>query len=103
MFGKMSIGVRSADWMRRNLSRRLEILFPIVNAGLRRRLIDVLGTFFADNVKARALQPDGTYAPVARRGPRVRAQEKFYRDAVAHVRAAAKAEPQFQPLTRPKE
>lgn len=89
--------------MRRNLSRRLEILFPIVNAGLRRRLIDVLNTYFADNMKARALQSDGSYVPVTRRGARVRAQEKFYRDALAQVRAAAKAEPQFQPLTRPKE
>jgi len=101
--GHEEVYLSSADWMRRNLSRRLEILFPIVNPVLRRRLIDVLGTYFADNVKARALQSDGSYVPVARRGQRVRAQEKFYRDAVAHVRAAAKAEPQFQPLTGPKE
>ena len=87
--------------MRRNLSKRLEILFPISDANLRRRVIGMLETYFADNVQARALAADGAYERVAREGGKVRAQEKFYREAVAAVRAAAKAEPQFQPLERP--
>ena len=57
--------------------KRLEILFPVDDADLRRRLIDMLNTFFADNVKARRLLPDGTYEPVERAGPRVRAQAMF--------------------------
>jgi polyphosphate kinase len=101
--GHEEVYLSSADWMRRNLRRRLEILFPITNANLRGRLIEILNTYFADNVQARLLKSDGTYEPVARKGPRVRAQEKFYKDAMAFVRAAAKAAPQFQPLRRPKE
>lgn len=101
--GHEEVYLSSADWMRRNLDRRLEILFPVLDPNLRRRLIDALGAYFADNVKARRLRPDGTYEPVPRKGPRVRAQEKLYLDALAAVRAAEKAEPQFRPLKPPEE
>ena len=87
--------------MQRNLSKRLELLFPVIDPQHRRRLIDALETFFADNVKAWRLQSDGTYQRVAGSGPRVRAQQKFYRDAAAAVRDAAHATPQFRPLKRP--
>ena len=100
--GHEEVYLSSADWMRRNLSKRLELLFPVTDPGHRRRLIDALRTYFADNVKAWRLLSDGTYERVARKGPRVRAQQKFYREAVAAVRDAAHAAPQFRPLTRPK-
>jgi len=70
---------------------------------LRRRLIGILKTFFADNVKARRLLPDGTYEPVPRKGSAVRAQEKFYAEAVEASRSAEQATVRFRPLTRPKE
>ncbi len=73
--GHEEVYLSSADWMRRNLLKRLEIMFPIVNDGFRKRLNDVLNTYFADNVKARRLLSDGTYVPVERDGPRVRAGE----------------------------
>jgi polyphosphate kinase len=92
----------SADWMRRNLDKRLEILFPIVDPGRRRRLIDALETYFADNANAWRLLADGTYQKVERKGPRVRAQQTFYRQAVDAAREAAHATLQFRPLTRPK-
>ncbi|MGA2619702.1 MAG: polyphosphate kinase 1 [Thermoguttaceae bacterium] len=101
--GHEEVYLSSADWMRRNLLKRLEILFPVGDAGLRRRLIDILGTFFADNVKARRLLPGGTYEPVGRDGPRVRAQMKFYKDAVAATQLAQQTALQFHPLERPKE
>ncbi len=90
--------------MRRNLSKRLELLFPVIDPGHRRRLIDALETYFADNTKAWRLRSDGTYERVDRkkREPRLRAQQAFYRAAVAAVRDAAHAEPRFRPLTRPK-
>ncbi len=100
--GHEEVYLSSADWMRRNLKKRLELLFPVTDPGHRRRLIDALRTYFDDNVKAWQLQSDGTYQRVARKGPRVRAQQKFYRDAVSAVREAAHAAPQFRPLTRPK-
>jgi polyphosphate kinase len=93
----------SADWMRRNLLKRLEILFPVTDPNLQRRLTDVLNTLFADNVKARRLLPDGTYEQVPREGVRVRAQAKFYKDAVDIVHLAEQTAMQFHPLTRPKE
>ncbi|MCD4728858.1 MAG: polyphosphate kinase 1 [Pirellulales bacterium] len=100
--GHEEVYLSSADWMRRNLGQRLELLFPVIEPGHRRRLIDVLRTYFADNVKSWRLLSDGTYEKVVGKGRRVRAQGKFYRAAVAAVRDAAHAVPQFRPLTRPK-
>jgi polyphosphate kinase len=99
--GHEEVYLGSADWMTRNLVKRLEILFPVTAANLRRRLIEVLNTCFADNVKARRLLPDGTYQPVERQGPRVRAQAVFHQNAVDAVHLAQQAAPQFRPLTRP--
>jgi polyphosphate kinase len=101
--GHEEVYLSSADWMRRNLTRRLEILFPIGEPGLKRRLIDLLNTCFADNVKARRLLADGTYEAVARQGPRVRAQAKFYKEAVDAAHPAQQAALQFRPLMPPKE
>jgi polyphosphate kinase len=101
--GHEEVYLSSADWMRRNLSRRLEILFPVTDPALRHRLVGVLDTFFADNVKARRLLPDGTYEPVACEGKRIRAQETFHQEAVDAVRAAERTTLQFRPLTRPKQ
>jgi polyphosphate kinase len=101
--GHEEVYLSSADWMQRNLSKRLELLFPVIDPQHRRRLIDSLETYFADNVKSWRLQSDGTYERVVRKkGPRVRAQQKFYKAAVDAVRDAAHATPQFRPLTRPK-
>jgi polyphosphate kinase len=52
----------SADWMPRNLFRRIEVAFPIEDGVLRERLIsEILATTLADNTKARFLQADGSY------------------------------------------
>ena len=101
--GHEEVYLGSADWMRRNLIKRLEILFPVSDGSLRRRLIDILNTFFADNVKARRLLSNGTYEPVPRGKPRIRAQAKFYKDAVDTVGLAQQTALQFRPLMRPKE
>lgn len=100
--GHEEVYLSSADWMRRNLDRRLEILFPVRDQNVRRRLVWVLRTYFEDNVKAWELQPDGTYRRARQEGEPVRAQQTFYTDAVAAVRAAEHAGHQFRPLTRPK-
>jgi len=60
--GDAALYLSSADWMPRNLVRRVEIAFPIEDPGLRKELIqEVLPAFLNDRVKARQLQPDGTY------------------------------------------
>ncbi len=99
--GHEEVYLGSADWMTRNLVKRLEILFPISEANLRRRLIDVLHTCFADNVKSHRLRSDGVYEALQQDGPRVRAQQVFYQDAVDAVHLAQQAALQFRPLTRP--
>jgi polyphosphate kinase len=67
----------SADWMPRNFFRRIEVAVPVLDGNLRDRLIhEVLGMALADNVKARFLQPDGSYrlAMPPRGAARVRSQ-----------------------------
>jgi polyphosphate kinase len=66
--GKPVVFAGSADWMPRNFFRRVEALFPIEDPELRRRIVDeLLPTELRDNVDARELQPDGTFA-APRRG-----------------------------------
>ena len=67
--------VGSADWMPRNLHRRIEILFPIEDGILCDRIIhEILATTLEDNVKARRLGPDGVY-----RREEIRAGETAHR------------------------
>jgi len=76
--GDPQVYIGSADWMDRNLSRRVEVVFPIEQPELKHRLIgEILATTMADNVKARELLPDGSYRRVEAAQPRVRSQERF--------------------------
>ncbi len=77
--GDAQVFIGSADWMDRNLSRRVEVVWPVEQADLKQRLVEVLNTVLADNVKARELLPDGSYRRVAPKPeePRLRAQERF--------------------------
>jgi polyphosphate kinase len=58
----------SADWMPRNLDRRVEVFFPIEEPALQDELTAQLELSLSDNVKRRIMQPDGTYAKPERRG-----------------------------------
>ena len=51
----------SADWMDRNLYRRIEVMFPILDPALKRRLIGDLDIYLADNLQAWELHADGSY------------------------------------------
>ena len=74
----------SADWMPRNLDRRVEIMFPVENEELRENVIHILELELEDNVKAHILQPDGTYEKEDKRGKvLVNSQEQFCREAMA--------------------
>jgi polyphosphate kinase len=80
----------SADWMPRNFFRRVEMLFPVVDAQLRHRVIDdVLAIELRDNVDARELQPDGKYQPPARTANEESFCAQKYFMAAAGVRTAA--------------
>lgn len=80
--------IGSADWMDRNLSRRVEVLFPVEQPDLKQRLIrDILAISLADNVKARELMPDGSYRPVSLPPgqAKIRSQERFLEMAIQHA------------------
>jgi len=77
--GSKRVYLSSADWMPRNLERRVEILFPIEDADLKNDLIEYLEISLSDNVKRRVQRPDGTYAKQTARGRgKIRAQHEFY-------------------------
>lgn len=88
--GDEQLFISSADWMPRNLDRRVELLVPVLRPELRKRLISTLYTYFKDNTNAWRLLPTGTYerlAPTAKKPP-VRAQSVLYNQAVAEKRRA---------------
>lgn len=88
--GDERVFLSSADWMPRNLDRRVELLVPVEAPPLRKRLLHILALYFKDNVKSRELRPDGTYKPVrpSEKHPEFRSQEELYREAVEAVRTA---------------
>lgn len=63
--GEPELYLSSADWMTRNLDRRVELLFPVEQQALRDKAWQVLKMQWKDNVKARKLESDGTYYPVS--------------------------------------
>jgi polyphosphate kinase len=77
--GRDEVYISSADWMPRNFHRRVEVMVPIEDPSLRARLIDALNVGASDNVKAWALQADGSYVRVQPKpgAPIVRSQSRF--------------------------
>ena len=81
--GQEEVYCASADWMPRNLEKRVEILFPIEREELKREVMHILDTELEDNVKAHVLQPDDTYVKVDRRGKvSVNSQDCFAAEAM---------------------
>ncbi|MCL2379059.1 MAG: polyphosphate kinase 1 [Defluviitaleaceae bacterium] len=74
--GQAKVYLSSADWMARNLDRRVEVLFPVEDTDLQQELISQLDISLADNVKRREQMPDGTYQRPDRRG-RTAVQSQF--------------------------
>ena len=66
--GKPEYYCSSADWMPRNLERRVEIMFPVENTALRAKIMHILEAELHDTEKAHLLNPDGIYVKVDRRG-----------------------------------
>ncbi|QDT14989.1 polyphosphate kinase 1 [Alienimonas californiensis] len=75
----------SADWMPRNLDRRIELLVPITAEPLKRRMRETMALYFRDNVKARELHADGVWRKVNRRGRKIRSQRVLYEEAVSRA------------------
>src|SRR3989449_4046366 len=77
--GQPKVFLSSADWMPRNFYRRIELAFPVENSALRDRIInEVLPSFLHDRVKARELQPDGSYRRLKPEGSEPSAQAQWH-------------------------
>lgn len=66
--GKPEIYAASADWMPRNLDRRVEIMFPLEDEEIKKKANHILDVELADTVKAQVMKPSGEYERVDRRG-----------------------------------
>ena len=76
--GNEEIFCASADWMDRNMFRRIELMFPVLNPKLKQRLMADLDTYLADNTQAWELQAGGQYLPLSVEGEdAVNAQKKL--------------------------
>lgn len=97
------IFLSSADWMPRNLERRVEIMFPIEAPQLKERVMQILDLQFRDNVKKRTLLPDGNYKIITDEDAPVNCQEIFRKEVVQKTKQlkqdAAKKQRVFIPKT----
>jgi polyphosphate kinase len=77
--GEPLVYLSSADWMPRNFFRRIELAFPVENPTLRDQIInEMLPSFLNDRVKARELQPEGSYRRLKPEGKEPRAQAQWH-------------------------
>jgi polyphosphate kinase len=80
--GSTEVYMGSSDWMPRNLDRRVEIVFPVIEEELKEKAMHILEVELADNVKARVMGDDGEYRKVDKRGKQlVNSQEVFCEEA----------------------
>lgn len=90
--GDELVFITSADWMSRNLDRRVELLAPVEDKRLARRAVEILHACMRDNVQASVILPDGSSAPVVP-GPDespFRMQEHLQQQARKRARASGK-------------
>lgn len=84
--GESEVYISSADFMTRNMTRRVEIACPVKSAQIKQRLIDFLMTMLHDNVKARRLMRDGTYLQVSNGEAPLSCQDAFMQEAEANAK-----------------
>ena len=75
--GDENLFLSSADMMTRNMIKRVEIEFPILDRAIKKEILSLMDVYLADNTKARELHPDGTYRHVRNDEPAVDAQKYF--------------------------
>lgn len=84
--GSEEVYMGSADWMPRNLDRRVEIIFPVLDPKLQKKVRHILQVELEDNTKAHLLMADGTYTKQDKRGKvLVNSQLQFCQEAVAAI------------------
>jgi polyphosphate kinase len=99
--GQPEVFLSSADWMPRNFLRRIEIAFPLTAPALRDRvLLETLPNFLLDRVKARELQPDGTYRRLKPEGQEPRAQAQWHFRERSRQQSKKQSQAKKQPTIR---
>jgi polyphosphate kinase len=91
--GEEKVFMSSADWMPRNLDRRVELLIPVEDRSGRRRLIDIIKIHCDDTVKSWSLLSDGTYVRTAAlpgKKKNISSQQFFYEQACEALQKAAR-------------
>ena len=84
--GDEEIYMGSADWMPRNLDRRVEILFPVLDDEIKEKVKHILTVELSDNMKAHVLKSNGIYEKIDKRGKAlVDSQAQFCKEAIAAV------------------
>lgn len=105
--GNEEVYMGSADWMPRNLDRRVEIVFPVEAPDLKDKAKHILDVQLRDTLKAHCLLEDGTYRKVDRRGKEaVEAQKTFCEEAIAAANESkekVRKKRTFDPLFSPQE
>lgn len=85
--GKEEVYMGSADWMPRNLDKRVEILFPVEDAELKKQVIHILDVQLRDTLKAHVMNSEGVYEKVDKRGKEpLEAQKYFCDEAIKNAR-----------------
>ena len=94
--GKPEIFCGSADWMPRNLERRVEILFPIEKESLKAKVLHILEQELADTQKAHYMQEDGTYHKLDKRGRKaLNSQDEFCKEAKQEAKKKSRDQMEF--------
>jgi polyphosphate kinase len=98
--GSPEVYLSSADWMPRNLDRRVELMFPVLHESARRKVIESLEVQFRDNQKARVLKPDGSYERLSPgKSEPIRVQSYLYKLAMQEREQVHSAPPvRFVPI-----
>ena len=103
--GKEEVYMGSADWMPRNLDKRVEIMFPVEKAELKKEVIHILDIQLSDNIQAQIMDNQGNYKKVDRRGNKKPVNSQMYFCKEAQKKNKSKKEQEdgekrkFEPMT----
>ena len=92
--GRDEYYLSSADWMQRNLNRRIEILFPVEEELTRRKLRQIMDTIWNDTIKTRYIDSKGNYKRIDRRGKAALNSQDIF--CLESVNSAKKAEEKYR-------